>query len=80
MTQIRFSRQEHWSGYPGDLPNTGIEPRSPAWQADSFPPEPPGKPWFTKHKLIQIRKDGYFHIGQKILPIFKGLWLKLRAQ
>ena len=34
-----FSRQEYWSGLalpsPGDLPNPGIEPRSPALQADS---------------------------------------------
>ena len=29
---------------PGDLPNPGIEPRSPALQADSLPSEPPGKP------------------------------------
>ena len=27
-----------------DLPNLGIEPGSPALQADSLPPEPPGKP------------------------------------
>ena len=27
---------------PGDLPNPGIEPRSPALQADSLPCEPPG--------------------------------------
>ena len=43
-----FSRQEHWSGLPcpspGDLPNPGIEPRSPILQADSLPAEPPGKP------------------------------------
>ena len=35
-----FSRQEYWSGLPcpppGDLPNPGMEPRSPALQADSF--------------------------------------------
>ena len=35
-----FSRQECWSGLPclppGDLPNPGIEPESPALQADSF--------------------------------------------
>ena len=35
-----FSRQEHWSGLPlpspGDLPDPGIEPESPALQADSF--------------------------------------------
>ena len=29
---------------PENLPNTGIEPRSPALQADSLPPEPQGKP------------------------------------
>ena len=28
----------------GDLPNPGIEPRSPSLQADSLPAEPPGKP------------------------------------
>ena len=29
---------------PRDLLNPGIEPRSPAWQADALPSEPPGKP------------------------------------
>ena len=42
-----FSRQGYWSGLPcpppGDLPNPGIEPRSPALQANSLPSEPPGK-------------------------------------
>ena len=45
---IGFSRQEYWSGLPfpspGDLPDPGIEPRSPALQADTLPSEPPGKP------------------------------------
>ena len=43
-----FSRQEYWSGLPlpspRDLPNSGIEPMSPALQADSLTSEPPGKP------------------------------------
>ena len=43
-----FSRQEHWSGLPfpspGDLLDPGIEPRSPALQADALTSEPPGKP------------------------------------
>ena len=43
-----FSRQECWSGLPflslGDLPDPGIEPGSPALQADTLPFEPPGKP------------------------------------
>ena len=30
----------------GDLPNPGIKPRSPTWQADSLPSEPPGKPCY----------------------------------
>ena len=42
-----FSRQEYWSGLlfppPGDLPNPGIDPRSPALLADSLSSEPPGK-------------------------------------
>ena len=29
--------------FPGDLPDPGIEPRSPALQADTLPSEPPGK-------------------------------------
>ena len=43
-----FSRQEYWSGLPhpppGDIPNPGIEPRSPALQVDSLTSEPPEKP------------------------------------
>ena len=42
------SRQEYWSElsfpFPGDLPDPGIEPASPASQADSLQSEPPGKP------------------------------------
>ena len=45
---MEFSRQEYWSGLPfpslGNLPDPGIEFRSPALQADSLPFEPPGKP------------------------------------
>ena len=39
-----FFRQEYWSGFPfpspGDLPNLGIEPGSPALQADALSSEP----------------------------------------
>ena len=42
-----FSRQEYWNGLPylppGDLPNPGIERRSPTLQVDSLPTEPLGK-------------------------------------
>ena len=41
---VGFSRQEYWSGLafpsPGDLPNPGVEPRSPALQTDASPSEP----------------------------------------
>ena len=44
---VGLSRPEYWSGLPlpspGDLPDPGIEPRSPALQADSGPSEPPRK-------------------------------------
>ena len=50
-----FSRQECWSGLPcppsGHLPDSGIEPRSPALQADTLPSEPFGKPHKMKGKL-----------------------------
>ena len=43
-----FSRQEYWSGLPfpspGDLPNPGLKPTSPAVLADSLQAEPPGEP------------------------------------
>ena len=44
---MEFSRPDYWSGQhfpsPGDLPNPGIEPRSPELQADSLSAEPQGK-------------------------------------
>ena len=45
---VEFSRQEYWSGLPypppEDLPDLGIEPRTPAFQADSLLYVPPEKP------------------------------------
>ena len=38
-----FSSQEYWSGLPGDLPDPGVKPMSPASQADSLPTELSGK-------------------------------------
>ena len=44
---MKFSRPAHWNELPfsppGDLPNPGIEPRSPALQTDSLPSEPAGQ-------------------------------------
>ena len=58
-----FPRHEYWSGLPfpppGDLPNPGIKPRSPALQASSLPPELPGKPFASGVKLKFLRWGGY---------------------
>ena len=51
-----FSRQEYWSGLsfpsPGDLPDPGIEPRSPALEAGALTSEPPVKP-YREHRCSQ---------------------------
>ena len=56
-----FSRQEYWSGLPfpspGDLPNPGIEPGSPALQADALSFETPRKPRKEKRKAKEKRKN-----------------------
>ena len=48
---MEFCRQEYWNklpfSSPGDLPDPGIEPRSPMLQVDSLQFEPPGKPILT---------------------------------
>ena len=58
IKSMQFSRPEYRSGLPfpspADLSNPGIEPRSPALQADSLPAELPGKPWCLE-EWCQIR-------------------------
>ena len=55
-----FSRQKYWTGLPfpppGDLPDPGIEPRSPVLQADSLPTEPPGNPY---GEIVLAQKDDF---------------------
>ena len=51
-----FSRQEYWSGLPGDLPDPGVEPTSlasPALAGGFFTTEPPGKPYMPGRHLKQ---------------------------
>ena len=59
-----FSRQEYWSRLPfpspGALPDPGIEPGSPALQADSLPSEPPGKPLDALGKSLVSDKLFYY--------------------
>ena len=60
-----FSRQEYWSGLPfpspGDLPNAGIEPGSPAFQAEALTSEQPG---LFKTLTIIILTDEAFALSQ----------------
>ena len=70
MQSMEFSRPEHWSGEPfpspGDLPNPGVEPRSPALKMDSLPAEPQGKPKNTG--------VGSLSLLQGIFPTQKSNW------
>ena len=58
---IGFSRQEYWSGLPfpspGDLTDPGIEPGSPALQADSSPNELRGKPEHRNYRVAPARHN-----------------------
>ena len=58
---MEFFRPEYWSGKPfpspGDLPNPGIELRSPTLQANSLPAEPQGKP-ITIKTVIKSQEKG----------------------
>ena len=70
-----FSRQDYWKGLPfpspGDLPNPGIEPGSPALQLNSLLSEPPGKPTFLNYKCcihfttINKRRKGIWLIKKE---------------
>ena len=57
---MEFSRQEYWSGLPfpavGDLPDSGIEPVSPASQADSLLSEPPDRHSTIPYLRKKIKK------------------------
>ena len=62
-----FSRQGYWSGLPfpspGDLPNPGIEPGSPALQADTLPSEPQIIPFLLFWVKKKSREREPFWIG-----------------
>ena len=53
---VGFSRQGYWSGLsfpsPGDLLDPGIEPGSPAFQADSLPSEPAAKSYKSERESL----------------------------
>ena len=58
---MKFSRQEYWSGLPGDLPNPGIEPEcsaSPALACRFFTLEPSGKPTYIFWSWVSFPPPG----------------------
>ena len=74
---MEFSRQEHWSGFPfpspGDVPDPGIEPGSPALQAASLPSEPQsnhkGRDKEGKNKEVtNFQKKKFFNGKSKSIP------------
>ena len=71
-----FSRQKCWNGLPfpspGDLPDPGIEPGSPALQADALPSEPPGKPMWDG--WLQFRKGVQFWKAHQVAPCLEVSW------
>ena len=78
---VEFFRQEYWSGLPfpspRDLPNPGIEPGSPALQADSLLSEPPGNFYNTFHTNNALKKqpknkDNIFNLTLQHLKKFSG--------
>ena len=77
---MEFFRQEYWSGlpfpFPGDLPDPGIKPGSPALQADSLLSELPGKPQVSS--LIHLKLFYLMDHQQGITPSNQTLlFLKL---
>ena len=58
LLSMEFSRQEYWNGLPfpspGDLPEPGINPGSPALQANSLASEPPGKPLIMHYFVFDV--------------------------
>ena len=68
---VGFSRQEYWSGLPfpspRDLPDLGIEPRSPELQADALTSEPPGKPCWSQCLFTVLKILGLLRIMLNLL-------------
>ena len=90
---MEFSRPKHWSMQPfpspGDLPNPGIEPRSPTLQVDALPAESQGKPKNTgvgRLSLLQQifptqeSKRGFLHCRQILYQLsYQGSLSRLKS-
>ena len=74
-----FSRQGYWSGLqcpsPGYLLNPGINPRSPALQADSLPFEPSGNPYTGKNIYYLALLGSFADHCSTLLSLCCHVWL-----
>ena len=74
---MRLPKQEHWSGLPfpspGDLPDSGIEPRLPALQANSLPLSHLGSPSRLQDPIWGTGKEIY--VGISALLLVSWSWL-----
>ena len=73
---MELPRQENWSGlpfsFPGDLPNPGIEPTSPALAVGFFIAEPPRKPftgyiYIKTYQILEFRAV-HFNVYMSVIP------------
>ena len=70
----RIIQEEYWSGLPfpspGDLPDPGIEPTSPALQADSLLSEPPGKPKVMFYIILMHISHFMFFVNDLLRAVY----------
>ena len=76
---IGFAKQEYWSGLPlsspGDLPDPGIKPISPALAGRFFISEPPGKPLSTcrSPRCRGTKMLAQVHLILSLIPAVKSI-------
>ena len=72
-----FLRQDYWSGLPfpspGDLPDPGTDPASPAWQVNSLPLNLPARLCVTLSHYQEVREPFVFYC-------FHLIWVGVKSQ
>ena len=78
-SSMGFSRQKYWNRLPfpspGDLPDQGIKPGSPTFQAHALTSEPPGKPQASKWSRTKCFLEPLLLCSMRA-----GLWRKLSTK
>ena len=68
-------RQEYWSGLPfpspGDLPDSGVEPKSPEWVGRFFITGPPGKPrYHPRYEAENFKEDAEVRSHPEVFTVY----------